>query len=276
MPQASDSTAWMGECLSLTDGLGVMLLAALAAALASVLVVALVAVAHSRLEQRPKRRPQWYAGVGVAALAGLIAASMNASRGTVVASVAGAVIGAWQVRGYDLIQRPCLVALLGSAMGFSVMSWGFVRYLSSSMQANVARVELYVAVFIGALLFATSATAFCKLRGTLPLKAVERPAHGIVNLFAILLCGWLGYGFATEQAQPFGLAALLAMSALASAIRVIHVRLRRTLRWPRVGRQAGFAGAYRMARRGRADVGATRNDVRQDARGSMPASSGVA
>jgi H+-translocating NAD(P) transhydrogenase subunit beta len=227
MPQASDSSAWMSGCLSLTDGPGVMLVAALTAALASALIVALAAIARSQLDPRLKHRPCWSAGASTVALGGLIAASMHASRGVVGASVAGALLGSLWMRGCNQIRRPCLVAVLDSAMGLAVMAWGFARYLlSSSAQANVERVELYAAVFIGALIFATSATTFCKLRGTLPLKAAARPGHGVVNLFAILLCGWLGYGFATEQAQPLGLAALLAMSALASAIGV-HLMLSR-------------------------------------------------
>ncbi|MFL9888351.1 NAD(P)(+) transhydrogenase (Re/Si-specific) subunit beta [Paraburkholderia agricolaris] len=119
-----------------------------------------------------------------------------------------------------MTQRPGLVALFGSAMGLAVMVGGFACYLSVTMatQANVERFELYTAVFIGALVFAACAIAFCMLRGTLDLSAAARPGHGIVNVSALLLCGWLGYGFVTEQAQPFGLAALLAMSVLAAAL----------------------------------------------------------
>ncbi|MEZ0603716.1 NAD(P)(+) transhydrogenase (Re/Si-specific) subunit beta [Paraburkholderia sp. IW21] len=117
-----------------------------------------------------------------------------------------------------MTRRPQLVALLGSGIGLTAMSGGFARYLSSTAQAHVERIELYATVFIGALIFATSTIAFCKLRGALALNAAARPGHGIVNLLALLLCGWLGYGFVTEQAQPFGFAALLAMSALAAAL----------------------------------------------------------
>jgi NAD(P) transhydrogenase subunit beta len=123
-------------------------------------------------------------------------------------------------------RRPGLVALLGSAIGLAVMLGGFAGYLfatrtatgTATSQANVERIELYAAVFIGALVFATSAIAFCKMRGTLDLSAAAHPGHGIVNVSALLLCGWLGYGFVTEQAPPFGLAALLAMSVLAAAL----------------------------------------------------------
>lgn len=238
MPQVSDSTAWMGMFFSLFA-------AGCAAALISVLMVALAAVGQRQIGRRSTRRPYWHVGALAAVLAGLLAAGMGASATVLGASVAGAVLGAWLVRGCDLTRRPRLVVLLGSGMGLAVMSGGIARYLSATAQANADRIELYAAVFIGALIFATSAIAFCKLRGALQLNAVARPGHRIVNLFAMLLCGWLGYGFVTEQAQPFGLAALLAMSALACAMGV-HLTISRG--YP-VGRGAdghGGAGALHM------------------------------
>jgi NAD(P) transhydrogenase subunit beta len=210
MPQASDSAAWISVLFALAAGL--------AAAAISVLTVALAAVGQRQLEWRATRRPYWHAGALAAVFAGLLAAGMGASGVVVCAALVGAVLGAWIARGWNLTRRPGVVASLGSGMGLAVMAAGIVRYLSADARESAERVELYVAVFIGALIFATSAIAFCKLRGALQLNAIARPGHSIVNLFAMFLCGWLGYGFATEQAQPFGLAALLAMSALASAM----------------------------------------------------------
>ncbi|HZZ01482.1 NAD(P)(+) transhydrogenase (Re/Si-specific) subunit beta [Paraburkholderia sp.] len=140
-----------------------------------------------------------------------------------------------------MTRRPRLVALLGSAVGLAVMACGFVRYLSAAAQASIERIELYAAVFIGALLFATSAIAFCKLCGTLDLSAAARPGHGIVNVSALLLCGWLGYGFVTEHAQPFGLAALLAMSALAVALGT-HLMINHEYSNDRASHVHAFAG----------------------------------
>ncbi|WP_408207415.1 NAD(P)(+) transhydrogenase (Re/Si-specific) subunit beta [Paraburkholderia sediminicola] len=117
-----------------------------------------------------------------------------------------------------MTRRPRLVALFGSVVGLAVMSGAFACYLSAAAQANGERIELYAAVFIGALIFATSAIEFCKLRGALALSVAAHPGHSIVNVLTLLLCGWLGYGFVTERVQPFGLPALLAMSALAVAL----------------------------------------------------------
>ena len=140
-----------------------------------------------------------------------------------------------------MTRRPRLVALLGGAMGLAAMAGAFARYLSAAAQADVERIELYAVVFIGALVFATSAIAFCKLRGTLDLSAAARPGHGIVNVSALLLCGWLGYGFVTEHAQPFGLAALLATSALAVALGT-HLTINRAYSNDRDSHTHAFAG----------------------------------
>jgi H+-translocating NAD(P) transhydrogenase subunit beta len=123
-------------------------------------------------------------------------------------------------------RRALLAALVGSGAGFSCMSGGVVLYLSSSVWTNTERIALYGAVFAGALVFAASAIALCKLRGALSMKVTACPGQGIVNLSAMLLCAWLGYGFVTTQVQPFGLAALLATGALASAMGV-HLTTRR-------------------------------------------------
>jgi H+-translocating NAD(P) transhydrogenase subunit beta len=143
-----------------------------------------------------------------------------------------------------MTRRPRLVALLGCVTGLAVMAGGFACYLLVAVRENVWRFELYAAVFIGALVFATSAIAFCELHGTLHPCTAARPGHGIVNVSALLLCGWLGYGFVTEHAQPFGLAALLAMSALAVALGT-HLMINRKYPNDRDSHIHAFAGHCR-------------------------------
>ncbi|MEX3787576.1 NAD(P)(+) transhydrogenase (Re/Si-specific) subunit beta [Paraburkholderia sp. BR14374] len=130
------------------------------------------------------------------------------------------------VRERDPTHRARMLALLGSGIGLAVASIGLMGYLLAAVRENTERIELFSAVLIGALIFATCAIAFCKLRGVLQLEAAALPGHRVVNLFALLLCGWLGYSFVTEQVQPFGLAALLATGALAVAMGV-HLMLSR-------------------------------------------------
>ncbi|OAJ53144.1 NADP transhydrogenase subunit beta [Paraburkholderia ginsengiterrae] len=209
MPHAYDSPAWF----------------ALTAVLAAVSAVALAALEQLLPERRPVRRPFWHTGIPVAALAGLFAAGVGASVGLAGTAVASALFGVWLAHGRNLTRWSKLVSLSGSVLGLAVVLGGFARYLSSA-QADVERLELCAAMFIGALIFATSAIVFCKLLGALQRDAMTRPGHDIANLFALLLCGWLGYGFVTEQARPFGFAALLAMCALACAMGV-HLMISR-------------------------------------------------
>ena len=91
--------------------------------------------------------------------------------------------------------------------------------------SGLERLELYVFVFAGALLFAIAATLFAR-RLTLGKRNVRQGAAGdkIVDMFAIGLCIWLGYAFVNEPAQLPGIAALFAVSLLAAALGA-HVML---------------------------------------------------
>jgi len=103
-------------------------------------------------------------------------------------------------------------------MGLALASTGFARDLWAAPHESAGRAGLFAAVFAGVLIFTMSMIVLCRLCGVLQREPVESPGHHIVNLFALLLCGWLGYSFVTEQAQPFGLAALLCAGALAMAM----------------------------------------------------------
>jgi len=236
VPQASESAVWMGAFVALSAACAALLACALGSVFA----------ARGRLPLWPRStgarrpRPYWQAATLTAALAGVLAAGLGASENLVFATVVGAATGASLVRRRNPTRRAALVALLASGMGLAIVAVGVGRYVSPGNQTNLAlfeRIELYAAVFVGALIFATSAVAFCQLRGLLPLRATARPGHDAVNVLALLLCVWLGYGFVTEAAQPFGLAALLAMSALASSIGV-HVMLSRAYPKAHMKRQA--------------------------------------
>lgn len=118
----------------------------------------------------------------------------------------------------DPERGPQLGALLGSGFGVALASIGVARYLLTTTRESTERIGLFAAVLFGALIFSLCAIAFCKLRGALHIEALARPGHHVVNLVALLLCAWLGYSFVTEQAQPCGIAALLASGALAVAM----------------------------------------------------------
>lgn len=119
---------------------------------------------------------------------------------------------------HNVMGRQQLAALLGCAVGLAAMAAGFTRYFSSTCCESAVRIELYLAVFIGALIFAASAIAWLASRGTFTARIALHPGAGMVNLTALLLCIWMGYGFVIEHAQSFGLAVLSAMSLLAGAM----------------------------------------------------------
>jgi NAD(P) transhydrogenase subunit beta len=205
MPDLRGNTVWVAASFLLA-----ILLAAVMAGVAQL-------VSTSRCEEERQRTP-WRAMGMAALLAGLLAAGMGVAAESVVAAVAGAALGTRFVWRHDFRGRPQHVALRGSGVGVAVMLGGLTRYLSSTSCGEWACIEVYVAVFIGALIFAVSATVWCMSRGWLIAQGGVHPGTGVVNLTAILLCIWMGYGFVTEHARPFGLAVLLAMSLLTTAL----------------------------------------------------------
>ena|SRR5258705_4639985 len=86
--------------------------------------------------------------------------------------------------------------------------------------SGLQRLELYVLVFAGALTCAVSAIEVLKRRGKQIVQNVRKGATGdkLVDLSALALCIWLGYGFVTEPTQTPGVEALLAVSFLAAAL----------------------------------------------------------
>jgi NAD(P) transhydrogenase subunit beta len=205
MPDLPGNTVWVAASFLLS-----ILLAAVLAGVAQL-------AGASRCEDESQHKP-WRAMVTTAMVAGLLAAGIGMAAEGVIAAVAGAVLGARSVWRRDFRGRPQQVALRGSGVGLAAMLGGFARYLSSTACGEWACIEVYAAVFIGALIFAVSAMAWCMSRGWLIAHGVVHPGTGVVNLTALLLCIWMGYGFVTEHAQPFGLAILLAMSLLATAL----------------------------------------------------------
>jgi NAD(P) transhydrogenase subunit beta len=126
-------------------------------------------------------------------------------------------------------RRQSLVALATIAccgVGLVSLAGAFARYFSSASvlaaKDSGERIALYVAVFAGALLLAASAFALFRMRKTMR-DAVHAhvntcPGCAIVDLTALLLCIWLGYGFVTEAAPALGLSVLLAAAGLAAAL----------------------------------------------------------
>ncbi|MBP0596356.1 NADP transhydrogenase subunit beta [Paraburkholderia sp. LEh10] len=91
--------------------------------------------------------------------------------------------------------------------------------------SGLERLELYVFVFAGALLFAIAATTLVgRLTHNRPNIRQGAAGDKIVDIVALGLCIWLGYAFVDEPAQIPGIAALFAVSLLAAALGA-HVML---------------------------------------------------
>ncbi|MPW21031.1 NADP transhydrogenase subunit beta [Paraburkholderia sp. CNPSo 3157] len=91
--------------------------------------------------------------------------------------------------------------------------------------SGLERLELYVFVFVGALLFAIAAMMLAN-RMKHGRRSMRQGAAGdkLVDMLALGLCIWLGYAFVSEPAQMPGIAALFAVSLLAAALGA-HVML---------------------------------------------------
>lgn len=235
MLDAAGNAVWLGASFLLAVMLAAVLLGVSQLAMASRSPDGMGSAADNAAGTAP-----WRAMLVTATLAALLAAGAGAEEAAIAAAMAGAALGTRLVRRRDLTRWPRLVALLGGAMGCAAMCTGFARFLASTVYADLDRVELYVAVFIGALIFAASAVAWFRLRGVLDVRAAVHPGAGIVNLTAFVFCIWLGYGFVTEHAQRFDVAVLLAMSSLAAALGV-HVTMNTAGKRP-LARCAGARG----------------------------------
>jgi NAD(P) transhydrogenase subunit beta len=217
MPDLAGNAVWLGGSFLLAAMLAAVLVGVSQLAMASHPADGMGDAAVSAVPHAAKGTA-WRAMLVTAMLAALLAAGAGAAQEVIAATIAGAALGARLVRRRNLTRRPGLVALLGGAIGCTAVCTGFARFLASTAHADVERGELYVAVFIGALIFAASAVAWFRLRGVLDARAAVHPGAGVVNLTAFVICIWLGYGFVTEHAQRFGVAVLLAMSLLAAAL----------------------------------------------------------
>ncbi|MGH8780145.1 hypothetical protein [Paraburkholderia sp.] len=122
----------------------------------------------------------------------------------------------------DFARRPVALAGCSALAGCIAIACGFARYgFAVSPVDGVQRVEICVAIFIGAVLFASSTIVLCRVHGVraaLGRQPVVWRSERIVDVAGLALCAWLAYGFATASAQIPAGALLFAMSVLAAAL----------------------------------------------------------
>jgi len=141
------------------------------------------------------------------------------------AMLIGAAIGISVAGRVEMTQMPQLVAMLHSFVGLAAVLVGISSYIDpdvrfDGIEATIHRVEIFLGVFIGAITFTGSIVAFGKLQGTISGKPLLLPARHVLNLLALAVALWLGYGFVGGSADAGGLAPLLAMTAIAMILGV--------------------------------------------------------
>lgn len=138
----------------------------------------------------------------------------------------GALGGSWLVGRFGQRVQPRFVAATGCVLGFTAVAGGFAAHLLMPRHGVFERGVLYVAVSLGAWMFAASASAWFfgfTHDSKRPRHRTARPAFddriaygAALTLCAALACGFVAPG-ASAQLRP---AALIASCALASALGV--------------------------------------------------------
>lgn len=256
------------------------LFASMVGALVRIAVQAAARRASTRCRLRPMRpsltRVAARGGrLAVAALLALLLALIVADAADVAhaaATLAGAVCGAWLVRRRRAVAGPGprVVATIGCVLGAAAVAGGFALDLLRPQHGVLPRGALYVAVALGAWVFAASASAwFIRVAGgPAGTRRPRRPVRcaracaafddWLAYALALTLCVVLACGFVAAGASAqLHLSALVAACGLTSAL---GVRTMNGVRFPAPTRGA-------LATAGRAVV--ARADAGQFARATL-------
>jgi NAD(P) transhydrogenase subunit beta len=134
-----------------------------------------------------------------------------------VALVAAA-IGIFVAARVAMTSMPELVAILHSFVGLAAVLVGFAsHYDKPADHITIHGIEVYLAIFIGALTFTGSIIAFGKLKALISGKALTLPGRHIMNLVMLLACAYLGYVYLKEG---HGLQPLIIMTLISCVIGV--------------------------------------------------------
>ncbi|HCN15111.1 MAG TPA: NAD synthetase, partial [Moraxellaceae bacterium] len=128
------------------------------------------------------------------------------------AMVLGAVVGTWKARTVAMTQMPETVALMHSLVGLSAVAIALASVLHTGVEhSTIARFELFVGCFIGAITFSASMFAFGKLAAKSWAKTIK--GSWVKPVQALLFIAMLAFGimYFTTQSMP----AFYAMTILA-------------------------------------------------------------
>lgn len=165
-------------------------------------------------------------GMALAILATLLG-MMSAGFGLLLLAVTPAVlIGAVMASRVPMTGMPEMVALLHSFVGLAAVLVGISSHLQPGIvvppaELLVHQIEIFAGVFVGAITFTGSVTAFLKLRGTVSGKPLTLPARHWLNGALAAVSVGLGVWFCRVETFA-GVMPLLVMTAIASLIG-IHI-----------------------------------------------------
>lgn len=128
------------------------------------------------------------------------------------AMVLGAVVGTWKARTVAMTQMPETVALMHSLVGLSAVAIALASVLHTGIEhSTIARFELFIGCFIGAITFSASLFAFGKLAAKSWAKTLK--GSWVKPVQALLFIAMLAFGimYFTTQSMP----AFYAMTILA-------------------------------------------------------------
>ncbi|MGW2947066.1 Re/Si-specific NAD(P)(+) transhydrogenase subunit beta, partial [Streptomyces sp. NPDC001226] len=166
------------------------------------------------------------AGMALALVATVVAASQDVSATAVllivVATVIGGAVGLWRARKVEMTQMPELIAVLHSLVGLAAVLVGWNSYYEVEAHGvaqtavtqdllGIHHAEVFIGIFIGAVTFTGSIVAFLKLSGRIKSRPLTLPAKNALNLGA--LTAFVGLTIWFTVAPSLGL--MIAVTALA-------------------------------------------------------------
>ena len=155
---------------------------------------------------------------GMVAMAIAVATTFFLAEGPVLwliigAMVLGALVGMWKAKTVAMTQMPETVALMHSFVGLAAVAIALATVLHTEQSHGaVARVELFIGCFIGAITFSASVFAFGKLAAKSWAKTLV--GSWVKPVQALLFIAMIGFGivyFMTDSLPAFYAMAVIAV-----------------------------------------------------------------
>jgi len=127
------------------------------------------------------------AGIIIAILATALSPQVTGYKILATAAVPGALVGFYVAKKVAMTAMPQLVAILHSFVGMAAVLVGIISYINGTgklagAEKSIHEAEVFIGVFIGAITFTGSVTAFGKLQEIIITRALELPGKNILNI----------------------------------------------------------------------------------------------